>query len=81
MGYHIKEIEKGVLGNFSKIIEEYEELLDAYKQDNAILELCELCDLMGAIEAYISLNYNLELKDLIKMMNATKEAFQEGHRN
>ena len=33
-GYHRREISKGELGEFSKIIEEYTELLDAHEQSN-----------------------------------------------
>jgi hypothetical protein len=79
MGYHKKEITKGELGEFSKIQEEFEELKDAFEQKNKVLELCELCDLLGAIEAYAAKN-NLTLGDLNKMKQATKEAFQEGKR-
>ena len=42
MGYHTKEIDKGVLGEFSKIREEWEELEDAHNQRDSILTLCEL---------------------------------------
>ena len=34
MGYHLRKIEKGTLGEFSKIKEEFEELEDANKQSN-----------------------------------------------
>lgn len=80
MGYHKREIIKGELGHFSKIEEEFQELIDAYEQGNPILELCELADLIRAIEAYTLNHYDIELCDLIKMMNCTKEAFQEGSR-
>lgn len=79
MSYHLKTIDKGVLGEFSKIEEEYLELEDAVEQQNNILILCELCDLIGAIEVYAA-KYNLTLEDLIKMKNATKNAFLSGHR-
>jgi phosphoribosyl-ATP pyrophosphohydrolase len=80
MGYHKKEIEKGVLGEFSKVREEFEELSDAHEQDNKILVMCELCDLLGAIEEYAK-SFNLTLKDLNKMKEATKSAFLEGKRS
>jgi phosphoribosyl-ATP pyrophosphohydrolase len=79
MGYHLKNIKKGKLGAFSKIREEYQELKDAHKQDNKVLIICEMCDLVGAIEAYAA-NFNLSLGDIIKMKNSTKESFQEGKR-
>ena len=80
MGYHTEEFVKGTLGEFSKIIEEINELEDAKKQDAKVLIICELCDLIGAIEAYSEKQYNLSLNDLIKMMKMTKEAFKEGKR-
>jgi phosphoribosyl-ATP pyrophosphohydrolase len=80
MGYHKTEITKGILGEFSKINEEFEELTDANNQDNKVLIICELCDLIGAIEAYSTQNFNLSLDDLIKMKDATKSAFQDGKR-
>ena len=79
MGYHKIQIPKGVLGEFSKISEEYLELFDAVEQDNKILEICELCDLVGAIEAYAN-KFNLSLNDIIKMKDATANAFNDGTR-
>ena len=80
MGYHLSKIPKGKLGEFSKIQEEYLELYDAYMQENKILELCELCDLVGAIEAYAK-SFNLGLDDIIKMKEANKKAFEDGTRH
>ena len=80
MGYHNKEIPKGCLGDYSTIEEEYTELLDAREQKAAVLVICELCDLIGAIEAYVVKNHNLTLDDLIKMKDLTKKAFNDGHR-
>ena len=79
MGYHISKIPKGVIGEFSKITEEYEELLDAHNQKDSILELCEITDLIGAIEEYLK-NFNITLEDAIKFSNKTKQAFKENKR-
>lgn len=79
MGYHKTHIPKGVLGEISKISEEYYELEDAFNQDCKVLMICELCDMIGAIEAYAK-NFNLSLQDLINMKNLTKSAFEEGKR-
>ena len=79
MGYHTKKIKKGVLGNYSIIQEEFEELTDAVYQENPVLVICELCDLIGAIEAYAE-KHNLSLGDLIKMKDLTKRAFLDGSR-
>lgn len=80
MGYHRIQIPKGKLGEFSKISEEYLELFDAVEQDNKILEICEMCDLVGAIEAYAN-KFNLTLEDIIKMKDANKHAFEDGTRH
>ena len=79
MGYHKKEIKKGIVGEFSKIEEEFDELKDANDQGDVILQLCELCDLMGAIEAYIA-KYNLTIEDLKKFSDKTRQSFKEGLR-
>lgn len=47
MAYHKREIQKEVLGEFSKIKEEFEELNDVQEQGNKILQICELTDLVG----------------------------------
>lgn len=79
-GYHIANIPRGTLGEFSKIQEEIAELLDAHEQNAAIMELCEMADLIGAMEAYINKRYNLSLKDLLKMKELTENAFKDGTR-
>lgn len=47
-GYHIKFIKKGVLGQFSKIDEEFNEFIDSHEQNSFVMELIELSDLIGA---------------------------------
>jgi len=81
MGYHVRKIDKGVLGEISKIKEEYSEFLDAHEQGNPVMKLLELSDLIGAIEAYTKAKYSITLEDLIKMKNATKSAFEDGSRS
>ena len=80
MGYHTKEIEKGVLGEFSKIKEEFEELMDAENQKCKILSICELTDLVGAIEEYTLNKFTLSLNDLKQFSDMTKSAFKENKR-
>jgi hypothetical protein len=79
MSYHLIDIPKGVYGEFSKIEEEFLELKDALTQENPIMALCELSDLIGAIEAYAT-KYNVTLDDLLRMKGATTRAFQSGAR-
>ncbi len=79
MGYHLVDIEKGVIGEFSKIKEETQELEDAVMQDDKILIACELSDLIGAIEEYAK-KFNLTIDDLKKFSDKTKSAFIEGKR-
>ena len=80
MGYHTKKIKKGRYGEFSKVQEEWDELMDARLQDGKILELCELADLYGAISGYVEAKYNLTMDDIAKMSKMTSEAFEEGSR-
>ena len=80
MGYHTRKIERGVFGETSKIREEYEEFCDASEQGNTVMKLVELCDLIGAIEAYTMKKHNISLNELLKMKDATKSAFEEGER-
>ena len=79
-GYHTVKIEKGVLGDFSKIKEEFDELVDAHKQENKVLELCELSDLLGAIKHYAAGKFGMSLDDLLKFMESTERAFENGGR-
>lgn len=79
MGYHKKEIPKGVIGEFSKIEEEFLEAKDAFEQGDTILLICELTDLIGAIEEKAK-RHNLTLQDLIDFSNKTKSAFKDGTR-
>ena len=80
MAYHNNEIPKGILGEFSKIREEFLEAEDAIEQNNSVMLLVELSDLIGAIESYCEKNHNITLKNLITMNNATKKAFNDGTR-
>jgi len=82
MGYHLREITKGRLGEFSKIREEFEELSDAMEQDAKILVLCELADLVGAIDAFVKQEFkgSIGFDDVILMTQMTRDAFEEGER-
>jgi len=81
MGYHLKKIEKGELGEASKILEEAQELMDAEEQGIKILALCELADLVGAIDQYLRKHHpELKLNDLMRMAAATESAFKDGSR-
>lgn len=80
MGYHKNKIPKGVLGEASKIDEEYLEFKDALETENPVMAMVELSDLLGAIDAYSRKRHNLSLTDLLKMTEATKSAFEDGTR-
>lgn len=80
MAYHKREIKKGVIGEFSKIVEEVEELLDAHDQNNNVLMIVELTDLIGAIELFTLNKFNLSIQDLKDFSDLTKSAFIEGKR-
>jgi len=80
-GYHIAPIPRGVLGELSKIGEEFSELFDAANQGVRVMELVELADLYGAIESYLLNKHpGTTMEDLAAMSAVTKRAFQNGHR-
>ena len=80
MSYHLRPIQtQGVYGQASKIREELEELEEALEQNNAILAMCELADLYGAIEG-LTLKLGITMADVAKMSEGTKRAFLSGSR-
>lgn len=73
-GYHTVLINKGELGEISKIQEEVDELSDAHKQGVKILMLCEVADLIGAIEHYLNRHFpNFTIKDAHDMSKLTRK--------
>ena len=79
IGYHVRKIEKGVVGQLSKIKEELDEAMDANEQENKIMELTELSDIYGALEARVQ-TLGFQMEDLKKMSDVTKRAFFSGRR-
>jgi len=80
-GYHLIDINKGVVGELSKVYEEIEEVKDADAQGVAIMLLTELSDTIGAIESYLEKHHpTITIEDLIKMNKVTKRVFNSGHR-
>lgn len=78
--YHTREIPKGEYGELSKIYEEVEELKDAEAQRNPILALCELADIVGAIEGYVRKHHNMGMLEVLKMTRLNEQAFKSGYR-
>lgn len=71
MGYHTRKIEKGVLGEFSKMREEFEEFKDGLDQQDPILCLCELSDLVGATEMYIK-RWDMDFRYIMYGINGSE---------
>ncbi len=81
-GYHLKSIEKGLVGKSSKILEEVEELIDSEEQGNKIMALVELSDIYGALECYLENNFPyLTMEDLKTMSDTTRRVFKTGYRS
>jgi len=78
-GYHLSEIPRGEYGDISKVKEEVYEFIDARRQNVRIMEMHELSDIYGALEA-VAKTYNLTMDDLKAMSDCTKRAFNEGKR-
>lgn len=80
-GYHSRPIEKGVLGEPSKIKEECDELLDACSQGSRVMALVELSDMVGAINAYLEKHHpGTTIDDLLIFSHITERAFRNGRR-
>lgn len=80
-GYHLRDIPRGTLGEFSKIEEEFLELKDACEQNAKLMVLIELSDLHGAIIHYLRKHFpTIHYDDLIKMNCITERAFRSGCR-
>lgn len=80
-GYHLVAIQKGELGELSKIQEELDELKDAMAQGSRIMAAVELADLVGAIDAFLTRHLpGITLDDLRTFSAITQRAFQNGRR-
>ena len=80
-GYHARHIEKGVLGEASKVREEVEEFIDAVEQGVSVMALVELSDLIGAVKEYLAKQHpTVGIDELIAMSNVTRRAFENGRR-
>lgn len=81
-GYHTKVIQKGELGQLSKIQEELDEAKDAMNDNNKVMALVELSDMIGAMKAFLKRYYgdHVTIRDLERMANATERAFKKGER-
>lgn len=79
IGYHKRKINKGVLGQASKIIEEVAEYEDAIEQKSVIMAMVELSDIYGALEA-LAETHHLTMEDLKSFSDITKRAFKNGFR-
>ena len=80
-GYHLTDIPKGEFGQPSKILEEAEELMDAWNQHCNVMALVELCDIIGAIKEFLRNYYpTTTLNDLEVMADITHRAFINGYR-
>lgn len=80
-GYHLRKIQKGKIGEVSKIVEEANELLDAHEQGVKIMELVELSDLYGAMVRFLEKHHpDMSMKDIKGMHQVTRRAFDNKKR-
>lgn len=61
--WHKANIEKGEYGEISKILEEVLEAMDAEEQGLTVMVICELSDIVGAVEG-VAKKYNLTIDEL-----------------
>jgi hypothetical protein len=80
-GYHLREIEKGVFGEASKIVEEIHEFEEALEQGSDLMALIELSDCLGAMKAWLAANHpSMTFDQLERFSDITQRAFRNGRR-
>lgn len=72
-GYHVTTIKKGVVGELSKVMEEWKELKDAEHQGVRIMALVELSDMHAAIFRYLERHYPDVTMDELELMALSTE--------
>jgi len=81
-GYHLTNIDRGEVGEPSKIVEEALELADAHRQGVRIMSQLEMSDVYGALDRYREKHHpDLDIKDIRAMYNVTRRAFENGQRS
>lgn len=70
--WHIREIEKGKLGELSKVREELEEAVDSEEQGQDLMLLFELSDIIGAC-GLVANKYGFSLDQLVKFSKLRSE--------
>jgi phosphoribosyl-ATP pyrophosphohydrolase len=81
-GYHITKIEKGEVGEVSKILEEVQELMDAERQGNRIMALVEASDIYLALMRWLHKHHSgISMEDVKRMALTTKKVFDTGGRS
>lgn len=81
IGYHVRDIPRGEVGEANKIVEEAYEILDAHEQGIRIMTQIEMSDLYGALDRYREKYHpELTMDDLHAMYKITRRAFENGCR-
>lgn len=76
MGYHIRNIPRGTLGEWSKVSEEIEEIIDALEQNLKPMVLIELCDCLGAVRATLDSNDGFKFENWVYVTSTERNQYQ-----
>ena len=76
MGYHIRNIPRGTLGEWSKVSEEIEEIIDALEQNLKPMVLIELCDCLGAVRATLDSNDGFKFENCVYVTSTERNQYQ-----
>lgn len=76
MGYHIRNIPRGTLGEWSKVSEEIEEIIDALEQNLKPMVLIELCDCLGAVRATLDSNDGFNFENWVYVTSTERNQYQ-----
>ena len=76
MGYHIRNIPRGTLGEWSKVSEEIEEIIDALEQNLKPMVLIELCDCLGAIHSHANHEEEFNFENWVYITSTERNQYQ-----
>ncbi len=76
MGYHIRNIPVGTLGEWSKVSEEIEEIIDALEQNLKPMVLIELCDCLGALHIYSNHEEEFNFENWVYVTSTERNQYQ-----
>lgn len=74
--WHVRQIQKGIYGELSKIQEELDEAVDAEEQEQILMLFYELSDIIGAVGG-VAKKYGMTLEQIYKFSQLRTRIVEE----